>query len=236
MNFKEKLLKLNSLVDMLKLSEVHLLSGYRKKAEEYITEGRITSIMFSFIDNYASLVQNYFFKSQNYHLLMLIINDQDEVSINIRTHIMDNRRTHQDLSDILNKVKAVISKLKFNNINTDIYEQELENFINSYSNQNNEFYFGIAFLNFMHNEISPLAQDLPDPVILNISPSSEGEVHQSLFMMLIYTCFNFFIRNSRVSPEVREEVSSPNITENNENFLDNRVTCLKGNIDYVSDF
>lgn len=236
MNLTEKLLKLNSLVDMLELPEVHLLSQYRKKSEKYITDERITSGMFFFINNYISLVQDYFFNSQNYHLLMLIINNRDEVSINIRTNIMDNRRTHKDLSDLLDKVKALIAKLKFNNINTNIYEQELENFINSYSNQNNEFYFGVAFLNFMHDEISPLAHTLVDPVASNISHSSEVEVHQSFFMILIYRCFNFFVLNSQVSPQVEEEVFSPNITENNEHNLDTRVTCLKGNIDDVSDF
>ena len=216
MKHKQEIQKLNQLIDDMDLPEEHLLRSYQANSIEFLSSQVNQPTVVFFIDNYISVLQEYLFASNNYHLLLLLMNREDDLSERIRSYVKTTNRYSEGYIDkLVTEIKAAIAQLKSNNLPTESYEEDLEKFLHSISHQNQEMFFNIRFLEFMWYDINVHANILPEPAVENHQPN--------IFMTIILMCFNLFTTNFPVLP----------VQENNNN--NNEVNASETNVIKTTD-
>lgn len=215
MKHKQEIQKLNQLIDDMDLPEEHLLRSYQASSIEFLSSQVNQPNIGFFIDDYISLLQEYLFASNNYHLLLFLMNEQDDLSVRIRSYVRTTNIYRGEYIDkLVTEIKAAIAQLKSNNLPTESYEKDLENFFHSISHRNQEMFFNIRFLEFMWHDINVHANILPEPAVENHQPN--------IFMTIILMCFNLFTTNLPVLA----------VQENNNN---NEVNASETNVIQTTD-
>jgi hypothetical protein len=143
-----------------------LLKFYKARALEYISSNSLSSD-FIFIDNYASVIKDYITNSNDYRVLMSIMNINEKIAREVRSY--RNYKSINDTSVMIDQIIELLKKLSKNHFNTEIYLRDLNDFLA----ERREVHFTEIFLQFMHAELSQRNMELD--IAINNGDEKDGE-------------------------------------------------------------
>lgn len=163
---REELINLNLIVDKIfemkrednqRLDELsNILSKYKSKAQDLISLRYIPIQINFFTMEYRDIIQQYLSVSNDYRLLMNVMQVENIVARSVREYPISNRKIKYDNEPIVNEIIDLLKIIKSHHYDIDIYERDLNYFITTI-NYREEQYFSRMLLSRMHTELQEIA-------------------------------------------------------------------------------